>query len=282
MFASVVAVPLGALFIWAVDPWLALLLATAALVYGATSASRLPALDAAAMRALQDDGRRAGGGIYRGPPRTVRLARFATAGVRFLNGFLLLLVAFAFRDADAGFFDFGALLFSAGGGFFIAALTTPVLERYLSEEPMVVAGLAVEAAAAFIAAQAFNLGAAAVLSAAAGFAWGTAKFGFDGLLQATMSAADRGRAFTGSETFFQFAWVVGALIPIVPGSSVGPWSLPSLPIEAGLITAGLIALSVQVVYVSAVLGPVVAQRRNEGRTPPDPDRDDGDLLDLLD
>jgi hypothetical protein len=200
----------------------------------------------------------------------VRLARFATAGVRFLNGFLLLLVAFAFRtDTDANVLDFSALLGAAGLGYFIAALATPVLDRYISEEPMVVAGLAVEAGAAFIAAQQFGLPAAAALAAAAGFAWGTAKFGFDGLLQATMPAGSRGRAFTNSETFFQFAWVVGALIPIVP----------VMPVELGLIVAGLMALAIQVVYVSAVLVPVVTQRRRQvsaGSPPPD-----GDVLDLL-
>ena len=47
-------------------------------------------------------------------PRSVRLARFATAGVRFLNGFLLLIVAFAFRTEDAGILDFSAFL-AAGG-----------------------------------------------------------------------------------------------------------------------------------------------------------------------
>ena len=96
-----------------------------------------------------------------------------------------------------------------------------------------------------------------------------------------MSAADRGRAFTNAETFFQFAWVVGALIPVVPGSSVGLFSLPTLPVEAGLIVAGLIALSIQVIYVSAVLGPVVAARRRIDEPSPDPPRHDGDVLDLL-
>ena len=252
VFASAVAIPVGALGMWVLDSWFALIVALGVFIWSAGSASGLPTLDASTVRALSPDA--GASSPYRGPPRTVRLARFATGGVRFLNGFLLLLVAFAFRDADAGIFDFGALLAAAGFGFFLAALATPFLERYISEEPMVVAGLAVEAAAAFIAAQAFNLGAAAFLSAAAGFAWGTAKFGFDGLLQATMSAADRGRAFTNAETFFQFAWVVGALIPVVPGSSVGLFSLPTLPVEAGLIVAGLIALSIQVIYVSAVLG----------------------------
>jgi hypothetical protein len=281
VFASAVAVPIGALGIWILDAWFVLSVSAVVFIWAAVKAAGLPALDAATSEAMLQQSRSSRRTIpgYKGPPQPVRLARFATAGVRFLNGFLLLLVAFAFRDANAGVFDFGALLFAGGFGFFLAALFTPILDRYISEEPMVVAGLAVEAGAAFIAAQAFNLGAAAVLSAAAGFAWGTAKFGFDGLLQATVPARARGRAFTGSETFFQFAWVVGALIPIVPGSSIGIFSLPTLPVEAGLIAAGLVALSIQVVYVSAVLVPVVADRR---RQPPPPDVEHhGDVMDLL-
>lgn len=136
---------------------------------------------------------------------------------------------------------------------------------------MVVTGLAVEAGAAFIAAQVFGLPAAAALAAAAGLAWGTAKFGFDGLLQATMPVEARGRAFINSETMFQIAWVLGALIPV----------LPVIPVEAGLTAAGVTALVIQVVYVSLTLVPLAAARRRsltaqDGRS--DPDRG---LLDLF-
>ncbi len=117
---------------------------------------------------------------------------------------------------------------------------------------MVVTGLAIEAGSAFVAAQVFGLPAAAALAAAAGFAWGTAKFGFDGLLQATVSEEGRGRAFTNAETFFQVAWVVGALIPV----------LGVIPTGLGLTLAGLSALAIQVIYISAVLVPVVRHRRS--------------------
>jgi len=211
-------------------------------------------------------------------PRSVRLARFATAGVRFLNGFLLLLLAFAFRDVEAGVLSFSALLAAAGLGYFTAAVVTPMLDRYTSEEPMVVAALAILAGASFLTAQTlsgsdpeswFGLAAAALMASAAGFAWGTAKFGFDGLLQATMPAGARGRAFTNSETSFQFAWVVGALLPLVPG-----W-----PVDLGLALAGLVALGVQVIYVSAVLVPVVASRRAASGHSDEPDH--GDVMDLF-
>jgi hypothetical protein len=207
-------------------------------------------------------------------PRAVRLARFATAGVRFLNGFLLLLVAFEFRDEDAGIADFSALLVAAGVGYFIAAFVTPILDRRISEEPMVVTGLAIEAGAAFVAAQVFGLPAAAFLAAAAGFAWGTAKFGFDGLLQATIPEEGRGRAFTNAETFFQIAWVVGALIPV--GLVI--------PVALGLTIAGLSALAIQVVYISAVLVPVVRERRAAAAAVtqhPKRGKDEGNVLDLM-
>ena len=144
------------------------------------------------------------------------------------------------------------MLVAAGIGYFVAAFVTPILDRKISEEPMVVTGLAIEAGAAFIAAQVFGLPAAALLAAAAGFAWGTAKFGFDGLLQATVPEEARGRAFTNAETFFQIAWVVGALLPVIL----------VIPVSFGLTVAGLIALAIQVVYISAVLVPVVRHRRS--------------------
>ncbi|MGH3440475.1 MAG: hypothetical protein ACRDUY_00190, partial [Nitriliruptorales bacterium] len=149
--------------------------------------------------------------------------------------------------------DFGALLAAAGGGYLVAALLAPWLERRLREEPMVVVALAVEAAAAFVAAQSFGVPAAATLAGAAGLAWGTAKFAFDGLLQSTLPPSQRGLAFTRSETVFAIAWVVGAIVPVGL----------TLPVRLGLSAAGIAALSAQVVYVAALLVP-------EDRIPPPP------------
>ena len=269
ILAAAGAAPFAAVGIALIGDGAALVLAAAAFVWSAIAAGGLPALGVDELAEVTG-GADPNGVRLRTPPRSVRLARFATAGVRFLNGFLLLLVAFAFRaETDANVLDFSALLAAAGLGYFLAALATPVLDRHISEEPMVVAGLAVEAGAAFVAAQTFGLPAAAALAAAAGFAWGTAKFGFDGLLQASLPISARGRAFTNSETFFQLAWVVGALIPVAP----------VLGIELGLVLAGLIALTVQVVYVSAVLVPAAGRRhRPDVPSGPAPPRD---VLDLL-
>ncbi len=177
--------------------------------------------------------------------RSVRLAQLATAGVRFVNGFLLFLLAFAFRDEQAGLLDFGFLLGAAGVGYFLGAVIAAWLERILREEPMVVAALAIEAAAAFIAAQAFGLVAGAALAAAAGFAWGVAKLAFDGLLQRSVSHEDRGRAFVRAETLFQLSWVFGALIP----------TAVTIPSGAGLAAAGVLALGAQTLYVAGLIRP---------------------------
>lgn len=248
VLGSAIVLPLGGLGLWLFGPVGVLIISSGVFAWSAVAAVALPTL-----RLEQKPAR---GSTFFSVPRGVRLARFATAGVRFLNGFLLLLVAFSLREAtDSSAFDLGTVLVAAGVGFFLAAVLTPVVDRYMGEEPMVVAGLAIEAGAAFISAQLFGVPAAAALAAAAGLAWGTAKFGFDGLLQATVPVEARGRSFTNAETFFQAAWVVGALIPVVI----------TLSPELGLSLAGLVALALQVIYISAVLVPAIAARRNTGR-----------------
>lgn len=174
---------------------------------------------------------------------SLRLVRLATAGVRLLNGFLLLLLAFEFRGAEAEGLDFAALIAAGGAGYGLASMISPPLERVMREEPMVVAALAIEAAAAFVTGQFFSLGAAAALAAAAGLAWGTAKFAFDGLLQAAVAPERRGTAFTRSETLFQLAWVLGAILPVTV----------TIDAKVGLAIAGCAALAAQTTFVAGLL-----------------------------
>ena len=237
VIAAAVVVPIGA----ALQAWIGggpvLIGAIALYVVSAIAASQLPPVKLPST--LPAEGRYS-------LPRSLRLARFATASVRFLNGYLVLLVAFAFRDAEASVANLAALLVAAGFGFFVSAWLAPTLGRFVREEPMVVGSLAVMAIAAFIGAQVLSLTAAAVLALAAGFSWGTAKFAFDGMMHVAVRSRERGRAFTNAETIFQIAWVLGALIPV----------LPFWPVELGLSSAGVVALIIQVGYVSFVLVPM--------------------------
>lgn len=256
VLAGAVVVPIGVLAAMIAGSNGPLLLAGIAGVGAAHFGRRLPEPDAPSVKRQRHRPR---------PrlhlPREVRLAQLATAGVRVLNGFLLLLLAFTFRDVDAGLADFGALLASAGAGFAVASRIVPVLERRVREEPMVVAALALVAAAAFSGGLWFGLAAATALAFATGIGWGTAKLAFDGLLQASVPAGRRGAAFTRSETLFSIAWVVGAIIP----------TALTIPPELGLALAGFTALAAQIVYVGAILLPATGR-------PPRPARSQADEL----
>lgn len=232
---GIAAAPIGAAAVWLFDGRAALLTAAVVFAVAGLSGRLLPRIDGRDRESSRT--------LRVHLPRPVRLAQVATAVVRLINGFLLLLLAFAFKDLGGGVLDLGTVLGAGGLGFALAATASPRLARHVREEPMVVAALAVEAAAAFVAGQWFGLPAAAVLAAAAGFAWGTAKLAFDGLLQRHVRDDQRGAAFTRSETLFQLAWVVGAVLPT---------GLP-LPASVGLVLAGLGALTAQVVYVATLL-----------------------------
>lgn len=240
-----IVVPIGAASVRWVGPWPALVVAAICFVLAALCAQQVPSParhDPVAVR----------GRSLSAVPRLARLPMAATAVVRFVNGFLLALLAFVFKDVDAPLAEFGALLFAAGLGYGVASYVSPFLARRLREEPTVLAALAIEAAAAFITAQIFGLTAAVILAASAGLAWGTAKFGFDALLQKTTSREQRGAAFTRAETIFQLLWVLGALLPIV-------FTISS---TVGLSFAGTAALFAQVVIVSGLL--VEAREGNDG------------------
>jgi hypothetical protein len=255
MLAGGVAAGLGFAAMTLFDVEGPLALAAVAAVLAAVVGRALPAPDAAEVRRLPHGAR---------PrlviPRRARLAQLATAGVRTCVGLLLLLMAFALHELEAGLLDFGALLGATGAGFAVASRVVPLLERRVREEPMVVGALSITAGAAFAAAQWFGLVAAALTAAVAGFAWGTAKLAFDGLLQASVTPARRGAAFTRSETLFSLAFVVGAIVPTV---------IP-MPADLGLVLTGLTALAAQLVYVGALLVPPEERRRpaHTPRTPP--------------
>jgi hypothetical protein len=238
IFAGAVVLPAGA-GVARIEPALALLLSVAFFLFSAFLSMGLPDPKAAGRRTASEE--------FRPRPRvairSLRISRLATAGVRLINGYLIMLLAFAFREAGQGALDFGALVAAAGAGYGMASYVAPWLEKRLREEPMVVAALALEAGSAFLAAQGFGLPAAAALAGAAGIAWGLAKFGFDGLLQRAVPPGRRGQAFTRAETLFQLAWVVGAIIPVVI----------TIDAEFGMTIAGIAALTAQTVFVAALL-----------------------------
>ncbi|MBU1227846.1 MAG: hypothetical protein KJ698_11640 [Actinobacteria bacterium] len=241
IYAGAVVLPLG-VAVSQIGPELALLLSAGFFLFSGFLSLGLPDPRTAEVAAgLAHDQQTIP--VARASMRSLRISRLATAGVRFINGYLILLLAFAFQASTQRALDFGALVAAAGAGYGLASYLAPWLEKHLREEPMVVAALAVEAGAAFLAAQGLSLAAAAAVAGAAGIAWGVAKFGFDGLLQRSVPPGKRGGAFTRAETLFQLAWVVGAIIPV----------LVRIDPELGMTIAGIAALTAQTIFVAGLL-----------------------------
>jgi hypothetical protein len=128
-------------------------------------------------------------------------------------GFLLFFTAFSFKN---DIFSLGVIGVASGLGGFVGVIAAPVLRKSFREEIIVASALAFPAICAVLGAFAggapgFGLTAMAVAIGAAG-----GRLGFDSLLQRDGPDALRGRAFARFETRFQFVWVVGGLIGIIP------------------------------------------------------------------
>ena len=166
---------------------------------------------------------------------TVRQATVASAGMRFLVGFLVFHLAFALRREDAGSIGLGLLIGAAAVGGLAGSLVAPPLRRRLAEESIIVASLVVAGAAGLLVGRWFSLVAAAALVFFIGMTSGTAKLAFDSIVQRVTPEGARGWAFARFESILQLAWVGGAVIPLI-------LPIPSGPGVAGAgITAALLA-----------------------------------------
>ena len=127
-----VAIPIGAASVRWIGSWPALVVAAMFFLLAALCAGQVPSPSVPSRNLARRRGRHA-------VPRIARLPMIATAVVRFINGFLLALLAFVFKDIDAPLAEFGALLVAAGLGYGVASYVSPFLARRLREEPTVMA-----------------------------------------------------------------------------------------------------------------------------------------------
>ncbi|MFN2587498.1 MAG: hypothetical protein ABR613_05190 [Actinomycetota bacterium] len=188
----------------------------------------------------------------------VRQATVASAGMRFLVGFLVFHLAFALRREDAGSIGLGLLIAAAAVGGLVAAVVAPALRRRMSEEPIIVAALLVAAGAGIAVGRWFSLSAAATLVFFIGVTSGTAKLAFDAIVQRVTPEGGRGWAFARFESILQLTWVAGALVPLI---------VP-IPGGAGVAGAGVTAASLAAVY--ALGRSSVRRRERREQHPPDP------------
>lgn len=168
----------------------------------------------------------------------VRQATVASAGMRFLVGFLVFHLAFALRREDSGSIGLGLLIAAAAVGGLAGSLVAPPLRRRLPEEAIIVASLVVAGVAGLLVGRWFSLAAAAALVFFIGMTSGTAKLAFDSIVQRVTPEGGRGWAFARFESVLQLSWVGGALIPLILPIPGGP----------GVAAAGVTAAALAAVY----------------------------------
>ncbi|MDQ3982435.1 MAG: hypothetical protein M3271_07115 [Actinomycetota bacterium] len=151
----------------------------------------------------------------------VRQATVASAGMRFLVGFLVFHLAFALRR-EGGSIGLGLLIGAAAVGGLAGAFVAPRLRERMAEESIIVASLVVAGLAGLLVGRWFSLVAAAALVFFIGMTSGTAKLAFDSIVQRVTPEGGRGWAFARFESILQLAWVGGAVIPLIVPIPGGP------------------------------------------------------------
>jgi len=145
----------------------------------------------------------------------ILLAASATAIMRLIVGFLIFLLAFELKEADAATIWYGVILAASVVGNFAGALTAPLLRRFVREERMLAGVLLAIGVVGVATAWASGYTAAAMLAFVVGLAAGMGKLAFDAIVQRDAPDANQGRSFARFETRFQLVWVMGALIPVI-------------------------------------------------------------------
>ncbi|HVL64436.1 MAG TPA: MFS transporter [Actinomycetota bacterium] len=171
---------------------------------------------------------------------SIRQGLVVTAGMRFLVGFLVFHLAFAFRREDIGVLGLGLLVGVAATGGLFGALLAARLRRRLKEEGILVFSLALSGIVAMFVGRWFSLFNAGALVLAFGMSSGAVKVAFDAIVQRETVEAARGWAFARFESVLQLAWVLGGLIPVVLAIAAGP----------GVFVAGVVGNLLAILYTA--------------------------------
>ena len=178
---------------------------------------------------------------------SIRLSLTSMAVLRGVVGFLVFLVAFAFRRDHAPAWWYGVVLAASMAGSFVGAAVAPWLRRHYAEERILAGSVLAVALVGAGAAQVGGRSSVAVLAGVLGVAAATGKLAFDSIVQRDAPDAVRGRTFARFETRFQLVWVSGAAIPVV------------IPISSW-VGMGLISAVCGVAFILYVLGLSAAHR----------------------
>ncbi|MFM8305212.1 MAG: hypothetical protein ACKOA9_13110 [Actinomycetota bacterium] len=152
-------------------------------------------------------------------------------------GYLAFFAAFSLKN---DLFALGVAATMAIAGGFVGNIIGPHVRRVLHEEQMLAAALLVTASCVMVATLLVTTLGFALASFAVAIGASTGRLAFDSLLQRDGPDAARGRAFARFETRFQVAWVVGALIGIIPQN-----------VQLGLLMLAVVVALGGVSYVAA-------------------------------
>ena len=182
---------------------------------------------------------------------SILLAGSAMAILRGAIGFLQFFAAFTFKH---DLFALGVVAGAAGIGLFGGNLLAPRLRAHFREELILAGSLLVCAAATLLAVLLKSTLGIPLAFLAVGLGTAAGKIGFDSLLQRDGPDAVRGRAFARFETRFQAAWVLGALLGILP-----------VAVPAGLGVLGLVLAFGGLSYLAALRAARSAPSRSKLR-----------------
>lgn len=193
---------------------------------------------------------------------TVVVGGAAMGLLRAVVGFITFLIAFDLRRSGAPSWWFGVALAASMGGSFAGTVVATRVRARIGEERMLTLCLATVAVGGGLAARVGGRLGAVALAAVVGLAASIGKLAFDALVQREAPDAARGRAFARFESWFQIAWVAGALAPVAVPLGLRPGVL-------GLTVVGaLAAVASAVAHRRPPTGRNGRPRRRAGVEPP--------------
>ena len=151
------------------------------------------------------------------------LAASAMIVLRFAVGFITFLLALSLKTASEPAWVYGIVLVAGVLGGLAGTVIGPLVRRRVPEEALLTASLAVPGALCLLAAAQDRRTSAILVSLAVGVSATVARQAFDSTAQRLAPDAEMGRAFARFETWFQLAWVAGAVGPVLvrPSGFVG-------------------------------------------------------------
>ena len=259
--AAVLSAPLAAGAAQIGAPW-ALRYAALLFVIGTVLTFRLPS------RVDSSEGEeQVGLSEMRGNTRGMRVGITSTlvgalrcnAGVRFMNGFLIMYMAFVLRQhpfdgwEDRGTWLLAFVVGAAGLGNTVGTLIASILKSRKPELTVVVV-LLLDAAMVTVAALIYSLPIAVALGLTVGICQSLGKLSLDAIIQRDVPETVRTSVFARSETLLQLSWVMGGFLGIV---------LPLDPARIGLGTAALLLVAWSILVLR-----YVTSRRHRSDGPP--------------